>query len=578
MLNEFEKEIEDTFNEYQKNMITTDECISILNSLRGVWSCCRIDLKNYGIESNALELIEYTDNLKIYFPGWFANEEGKGCKIEDEKNDINLKFKCIGNGNLKIVCRGTDFKNITDKSKRNPVYINFKKFKIDDKIIFDKNVLTWHNDEYIFNTECEDGNIFDLNIVFDTIYDYYPELKNFLSNLRNKEDIIINYIKIKKYIKYEKMILQVNEFDDNTQDLFNFVKNNQIELNKEYEEVVDDYNTFLALRQNYNSYVKLNNSITSLGNKIDKINDKLDLMNHYIDSNNILFNTLFLDYELKPKKILNNLQSLCSQLLLFINNICDKHDIDWWLDYGNLLGAVRHENFIPWDDDMDIGMMRESYHKFISIIYDEVKNYNLDDCINIYYRPRNWDDKKVNSFIQLFVMNEDVGNKVMAGIDVFPYDFMKEYDKETVGPTYNRAQVLFYKKLYEGTQRSKLYMGIDADEVMEEYFSELNLSYQKQDYIIPGVEGSFGYGKNLYELKILESKKVFPLTKVKYGNHYFPAPKDYHYYLSNIYGNYMSVPKSIRTHLRVNNFRKVPHINEIFENHIKMFEEANAKF
>ena len=188
MLNEFEKEIEDTFNEYQKNMITTDECISILNSLRGVWSCCRIDLKNYGIESNALELIEYTDNLKIYFPGWFANEEGKGCKIEDEKNDINLKFKCIGNGNLKIVCRGTDFKNITDKSKRNPVYINFKKFKIDDKIIFDKNVLTWHNDEYIFNTECEDGNIFDLNIVFDTIYDYYPELKNFL-NFVNKNKV-----------------------------------------------------------------------------------------------------------------------------------------------------------------------------------------------------------------------------------------------------------------------------------------------------------------------------------------------------------------------------------------------------
>lgn len=578
MLNEFEKEIEDTFNNYQTELLTTEECISILNSLRGVWSCCRIDLKNYGKESNSLEFIEHTNNLNIHFPNWFANEEGKGCKIEDEKTDITLKFKCVGNGNLKIVFRGTDFRNVNDKSIRNPVYINFKNFTINAEKVFTQNTLTWHNDSYIFNRECTDGDVFNLNIEFDTIYDFYPELKQYLSNLGNKEDLIISYIKIKKYIKYEKMMLHVSEFDDNTLDIFNFIKNEQIELNKEYEDVVSDYNTFLSLRQNYNNYVKLDNSITNLNDKIDKINDKLDLISHYIDSNNILFNTLFLDYELKPKRLLNNLQTLCSQLLLFINNVCDKHNIDWWLDYGNLLGAVRHENFIPWDDDMDIGMMRSSYHKFVDIISDEIKKYNLNDCINIYYRPRKWEGKTINAFIQLFVMNEELGNKVMAGIDVFPYDFLSNYDEKTIGPTYNRAQVFFYKKVFEGSQKSKLYMGVNHDEVMKEYSSELDLSYEKQKYIIPGVEGSFGYKKNLYELKVLETDKIFPLTKVKYGDHYFPAPKDYHYYLSNIYGNYMSVPKSIRTHLRVNNFRKEPYINEIFENHINMFKKANDQF
>ena len=64
------------------------------------------------------------------------------------------------------------------------------------------------------------------------------------------------------------------------------------------------------------------------------------------------------------QETLRNAQLKMVEILEAIDNICQKHDIKYWLCYGTLLGAVRHKGFIPWDDDCDICMMREDYEKF----------------------------------------------------------------------------------------------------------------------------------------------------------------------------------------------------------------------
>lgn len=73
-------------------------------------------------------------------------------------------------------------------------------------------------------------------------------------------------------------------------------------------------------------------------------------------------------------EILSVMHKLQLEILLEINRICRKHGIQYWLSAGTLLGAVRHQGFIPWDDDADVQMLREDYERFCKVCPQELDN------------------------------------------------------------------------------------------------------------------------------------------------------------------------------------------------------------
>ncbi len=62
-------------------------------------------------------------------------------------------------------------------------------------------------------------------------------------------------------------------------------------------------------------------------------------------------------------------------ILSWVDEVCKKYDIRYIMCYGSMLGAVRHHGYIPWDDDMDIGMLREDYWKFLEVVPEELPPY-----------------------------------------------------------------------------------------------------------------------------------------------------------------------------------------------------------
>ena len=320
--------------------------------------------------------------------------------------------------------------------------------------------------------------------------------------------------------------------------------------------------------------IEFEHGVCNFNNELKQLKNEFDIykknMGGYIESNNYLLNKLFIDFKQEPTQLMADLKSVCFELLSFVSNICKKYGLKWWLEYGNLIGAMRHENFVPWDDDVDIGMMRQDYNKLNEVIIHEINKYGLEDLITIVYRKRNIDNESVGSFLQILIFHKIDGKRLLlAGVDVFPFDFIIDYkDMDSLNKMYYDAEYSFYRNLSKN---------IDYDECIKLCYEDLNCTYKKTDMVIPGVEGPIG-PVDQYPLHILDVNKLFPLKLRKFSNKMFPCPKDSDYRLKLIYGDYMKIPKVIHHHGRVERFRYVKNTHKDFTRYVKILKNINGQF
>lgn len=265
----------------------------------------------------------------------------------------------------------------------------------------------------------------------------------------------------------------------------------------------------------------------------------------------------YMDFLLKYTNIettgfLRDVQEFSVEILRFIDNVCKKHDLEYILCYGTLLGAVRHKGFIPWDEDLDIIMMRDDYNKLIEILPNEIKriefiqnnfgltllknfNENLFEDVNHIYSPAYEDYFFDNSdYKQRFLQFACL--KPFVKIDVFPFDYVNESSLEKYKKKY-LSQKYYFMKLYQKPNFS-------FDEEFNKIFEKLGMSYNETPYIGEGIDctqwDDFGAFKREW---------IYPIKDITFEGYSFKSPNNAHELLKFWYGEtYMNMPHDIQIH------------------------------
>jgi lipopolysaccharide cholinephosphotransferase len=238
----------------------------------------------------------------------------------------------------------------------------------------------------------------------------------------------------------------------------------------------------------------------------------------------------------KASGVLRDIQKLNLIILKKFDEICRKHDLTYWLDYGSLIGAVRHNGFIPWDDDIDVCMPIADYNKFLKIAPAEIRRefglVSLDSkaCFaNMVFNeflPKNDDDKHK-------YYSADPTSYPRVFIDIFPYynvsniDLVDKCRKKAT--KYFRNNVKNSIDFYSGYLKSKNL----CQELTNKFYDP------KGDIYSLGTEVEAVWSTKAF---IHYKDEIFPLKEHVFEDSQFFVPNNWDAILKRSYGDYMTFP------------------------------------
>lgn len=240
-----------------------------------------------------------------------------------------------------------------------------------------------------------------------------------------------------------------------------------------------------------------------------------------------------------------------------LKRVCEENGIKYFLDSGTLLGAVRHKGFIPWDDDMDFGMLRDDYERFVRIAPEKIgKEYFLQtwDSDEKFAYPFAKLRKLGTTYVE--AVSQETGAHNELYIDILPYDELttvKVEKKKIQRSVWWHCNALFMQTGLTPWKRHKsiikkilvhikyipyrIFAFMHDRETLKREYKETMTKYN-------------GTGTGFYfeQFGAVCGKHPVPahcfasMTELEFEGELFPAPGDSHCYLESVYGDYMKLP------------------------------------
>lgn len=254
-----------------------------------------------------------------------------------------------------------------------------------------------------------------------------------------------------------------------------------------------------------------------MGETLQRVDDKLLLL---------LNNTVDIHHIQPAVGKLRLRQEICLQILRVVDLIARKNDICYWLNYGTLLGSIRHQGFIPWDDDLDISLLRSDYDKFYEHLRRElpqslvVENGRNDPGASVGFMRVS--DRSSTCWIDLFLFDRIPGALNSNGeLTDWESEYQSEFEKTTNITCKEGLSPRVFQKI-----------------------SQWRDSHLAGDGDIVGIATSmtFATAKPMYR-RIFRESDIFPLRTGIFEGVSFPIPAQAEIVLDEIYNEYNKFPR-----------------------------------
>ena len=229
-------------------------------------------------------------------------------------------------------------------------------------------------------------------------------------------------------------------------------------------------------------------------------------------------------------------------ILVAIDKVCRDNGINYWIDYGTLLGAVRHKGFIPWDDDIDICVLTEDYPKIREALLLELPEQfvlqdsktdkraffrygRVRDCNSYCYYPYFIKLKKQGLWVDIFKTDRVLSKKSKQLIDYFY--------RRTYRETHQYGDVAYSSLFKRIIWKLCAYLA-------HPFFASVMHIYTFGAKI--GGRGLLSHFAYNYSCMWANERNIFPLSEVEFEGHKFFAPHDCDSHLKMRYGDYMQLP------------------------------------